>query len=384
MPKNRPTLTEIAIRAAKPPVRGTLTLWDGAQKSFGLRVNPGGAKSFVVLLDSGRRHTIGRHGDITLAQARLAAQRLRAEKTLGRVFPKFVSLAAACTEYLAQITVRPNTRIYYERTLNRLKDTRLSDITAYDINRILDALTRTSRNQALASFRTFFKWCVRRHYLEKNPCDLMVLSKSSARTRVLSDYELKAIWKTCDELECFGTIVKLLILTGQRRSEIGALKAAYCNLSEPMFDQIPRSTITFPSSLCKNGRAHNFPVGKLTTSILSPLLENSSDYIFPARGNPDRPFSGWSKSKAAIDKLCGVNDWSLHDLRRTHATNLAALRVPPHVIEKLLNHVSGQISGVAAIYNRFQYRDEMREAVEKWENHLASLLASEAPQIRAA
>lgn len=378
MPNDRPTLTEIAVRAAKPPEHGTLTLWDGAQKSFGLRVNAGGAKSFIVLLDSGRRHTIGRYGDITLAQARLAAQRLRAEKTLGRIFPKFIALSDARTEYLAQIAVRPNTRIYYERTLNHLKCTRLSDITAHHINRILDPMPRTSRDQALASFRTFFKWCMRRHYLDKSPCDLMTLSKPYARTRVLSDPELVSVWHSADRVGYpFGTMTKLLILTGQRRGEIGGLERSFINAKE--------RTITLPSCLTKNGREHTFPYGDLLADVLETIPRfSSTDFLFPARGHEERPYSGWSKGKHAIDSLVPIQPWVLHDLRRTYATNLAAIRVPPHVIEKLLNHVSGQISGVAAIYNRFWYQDEMREAIAKWENHLVSLLAGEVPKTRAA
>jgi integrase len=113
-------------------------------------------------------------------------------------------------------------------------------------------------------------------------------------------------------------------------------------------------------------------------------MTNDTGIIFPARGQPNKPFNGWSKSKAALDMSSAVSDWTLHDLRRTFATRLAELRTPPHIIERLLNHVTGQISGVAAIYNRASYMQEMREAVEKWEKYLASVLASEAPQIRAA
>jgi len=95
--------------------------------------------------------------------------------------------------------------------------------------------------------------------------------------------------------------------------------------------------------------------------------------LFPARGR-DTPFNGWSKAKAALDKLAGVADWTLHDLRRTFATNMAQLGTPPHVVEKLLNHRTGTISGVAAIYNRYQFMDEMRQAIEKYDHHLAKLL----------
>jgi integrase len=99
--------------------------------------------------------------------------------------------------------------------------------------------------------------------------------------------------------------------------------------------------------------------------------------LFPAEGYDDRPCAGWSRGFARLEQLSGVRGFVLHDLRRTFATELASLGVAIHVIEKLLNHTSGQISGVAAIYNRFSYAKEMREAIETWEAHLASLLPQE-------
>jgi integrase len=100
-------------------------------------------------------------------------------------------------------------------------------------------------------------------------------------------------------------------------------------------------------------------------------MNGGSGTLFPARGtNSSKPFSGWSKSKAALDKLSAVSDWTLHDLRRTFATRLAELGVAPHVIERLLNHVTGTVSGVAAVYNRASYLAEMRAAIEVWEAYL--------------
>src|SRR5207244_6596604 len=113
-----------------------------------------------------------------------------------------------------------------------------------------------------------------------------------------------------------------------------------------------------------------------TAAILEGMPVFDCPYLFPARGNKGAPFSGWSKSKASLDEACSIAPWTLHDLRRTFATNLAALNVPPHIIEKLLNHASGTISGVAAIYNRFQYMDEMRAAVARWEERLTALVSA--------
>jgi integrase len=110
------------------------------------------------------------------------------------------------------------------------------------------------------------------------------------------------------------------------------------------------------------------PYGDVTAALFETVPDFECGFLFPARGNVATPFSGWSKSKITIDKKCDVAEWTLHDLRRTFATNLAALDVPPHVVERLLNHASGTISGVAAIYNRFSYADEMRDAMKRRES----------------
>ena len=129
--------------------------------------------------------------------------------------------------------------------------------------------------------------------------------------------------------------------------------------------------------MTKNGREHTFPIGPSCLSLLNGLLPTKQGYLFPARtSSPSAThFNGWSKSKAALDKLSGVKGYVLHDLRRTFASNLAALGVAPHVVEKLLNHASGQISGVAAIYNRYSFMPEMRDAVAKWETKLKTIIA---------
>jgi integrase len=176
----------------------------------------------------------------------------------------------------------------------------------------------------------------------------------------------------------FGTILQLLVLTGQRRSEIGLLRWDW-------IDEKNR-TITFPASVTKNNRVHSFPYGDMVADILA-TIPRSGEYTFRAirehaKGTPVLTVNGWSNSKAAFDRLVQgkaakspVAPWTLHDLRRTFATNLAGLGVPPHITERLLNHVSGAISGVAAIYNRHAYADEMRQAIKLWEARLHEILA---------
>jgi integrase len=164
----------------------------------------------------------------------------------------------------------------------------------------------------------------------------------------------------------FGSIVQLLLLTGQRRIEIGSLRWSYV-------DETKR-TITLPATLTKNHREHTIPFGDRVAETLASI-PRMGDIVFPARGREGTSFSGWSKSKPRFDQICEIEHWTLHDLRRTFATLLAGLEVQPHIIERLLNHATGHISGIAAVYNRYAYMDEMRNAISRYDVHVAKLLS---------
>jgi integrase len=219
----------------------------------------------------------------------------------------------------------------------------------------------------------FFNWALKRRYVQNGPCAaLYSLSATPSRARVLTDKELLAVLKHAQRtVGAYGRIVELLILTGQRRGEIAALEWRWINEQEGI--------ITLPRSITKNKRKHVFPYGPMAAAVLKTIPRNS-DYLFPARkerrrGKPATVFAGWNRPKAELDSRCKIAPWTLHDLRRTFATNLAALGTPIHVTEKLLNHVSGTVSGVAAIYNRHAYLDEMRAAIEAWERRLSYILS---------
>jgi integrase len=227
------------------------------------------------------------------------------------------------------------------------------------------------------AIKIFLRWSVKHGLLERSPIDLMSApSRAMARERTLNDEEIATVYSAAQATSYpFGTIVQLLLLTGQRRGEIAALRWDWIDL--------PGRTITLPSSITKNGRQHTFPYGDVVEAILA-TIPVQGEFLFPAsrtnvRGKPTTIFNGWGKPKALLDVAIAeagvaIPPWTLHDLRRTFATQLAALQTPVHVTEKLLNHVSGTVAGVAAIYNRHTYMDEMREAVTLWEQRLSSLL----------
>jgi integrase len=374
-------LTDISVRQLSAPEKGQRTYFDDTFPNFGCRISQGGTRSFFVQHGASRQFiTIGRYPVISLAQARAEAKRILAERTLGKIRPLSTTFEDAKTVFLRECEQRNRKRTVedYRRLLKRLSfgRTQLGDITPDDIWKKIDRLRETpsEQNHAYVALRVIFRWAARKHYLTNNPMQGMTMpAKLPTRERVLSAEELASIYRIAlSHPYPFGPILSLLILTGQRRGEIGALKWDWINEKE--------RRINLPADICKNGRAHTFPYGKAVAKILNDI-PRQGDYLFSAsrehvHGKPTTIFNGWPKCKVEFDRKCGVADWTIHDVRRTVATNLAALSVPPHVTERILNHVSGTVSGVAAIYNRHAYLDEMREAFAAWEKHLTKLIAA--------
>jgi integrase len=315
------------------------------------------------------RYQIGRVGILTLAEARELARKFLAQRTLGkRENPtlKFEDALAIFLESQAE-RIRPSTMRDYKRLLDthfkpKLKGKSLADIQTHHLTAIIDKLlpTKAECNYAFAVIRRFFRWAVSRRDLTHSPLEGIGLpTKTETRERVLSLSEIAEIWRKSGDTH-FGRIIRLCIVTGQRRGEIAAIKEEWINKAN--------YTITFPASITKNRRAHTFPYPPLA----EPLLEGAG-LLFPARGK-DTPFNGWSKSKAALDKkLKNVAPFTIHDLRRSTATLLAA-HTSPHIVERILNHTQ---QGVGPIYNRHAYIDEMRSSLDRHAQFLQTLLASE-------
>jgi len=370
MPKN--CLTEIELRSLPIPAQGQKDYYDGTLPGFGVRVSQGGSKTFILNVGNSRRAT-GRYPVISLSEARGEAKRMLAEKTLGKLRPQPLAFQQALKIFLEEKchARRATTVFAYEYYLDRdFKFTgQLADISHGEIVRRLGRIKKpSSYNHALAAARGFFNWCQKRQYITDNPVMGISGRRQPSRERILTEAELKNIWLACEDRTndlpaSFRKIIQLLILTGQRRTEISSLKGEY----------FADSRCTLPRELCKNGREHVFPLG----SLASTLVGNAAPgLLFPARGRTT-PFNGWSKSKEILDKASRVPNWTLHDLRRTYATTLAKLGTPIHVVEKLLNHISGTTGGLVGIYQRHAYWDEQVLAVHKFDAHLANLLSAQ-------
>lgn len=369
----RMKLTDLQIRKTGSPKRGQKTHFDDALPGFGLRVSQGGAKSFVVVYGKERRlKTLGRYPALGLADARKAAKKLLGDiATLDPDTPHAprVSFDGACERFLADCAIRnkPSTVAEYRRLLRRHFDIdkALGDVNRADIMRRVEAIkgAPAERHHAFVAIRTMMNWCHKHGLIDASPVPRLSF-ETTTRARVLSDDELRTVWQRAEAIgHPYGTIVQLLILTGQRRGEIAALRRSWITGDE----------LCFPVGFTKNKREHRIPIGKVAKAIID-AIPDTGDLLFPARGHTDRPFNGWSKSKRTFDKPLTIAPYTIHDLRRTFSSTMARIGTPIHVTERLLNHISGSVSGVAAVYNRYSYIAEMREATISYENFLVELV----------
>jgi hypothetical protein len=368
------SLTDIGVRALKAPDTGQTTVWD-ANSPLGVRISQGGSKSYVVMLGSGKRHTIGRAGVLKLAEAREEAKRLLAEKTLGLIKkPSPITFGAALPQFLEEHyrgkrprTKKEATRLLEKHFLPAFRATLLSDVSDQDIGRRLAKLAQTPGEQlhAFRMLRTFLRWCTRppRRYIPHSPLEgYPAPAVEKKGTRVLTDEELVKVWRArTDEA---GDFVRLLILWGTRNTETAVIEPTW----------VEEGMLTIPGQFTKNHRAHSIPLQPMALDILERQAKGSR-YFFPGRTEGSR-ISGWSALKQSIDKAVGFSDWQLRDIRRTFRSNMAKLRVPREVAEILLNHITGAgKNDLDEIYDRYDYLEEKAAALKKWEDRIAELLA---------
>jgi len=364
-------------------------LWDSIVKGFGARRQTDGVFYYMRYRVNGRQHikSLGRHGSpLTPDTGRNAAKaklgivatgtdpfaeqpKLLAAETFGREVTRYLERKRAVMKPRAFLEVERHLS-NHAKPLHRL---RLGEIDRRTIAALLAEIEDTSgpvaRNRVRSSLSAFFAWAVREGFIDANPvAGTGKAEENGARERVLTETELQEVWRALPQ-DQFGDIVKLLILTGQRREEIGWLQWDEVDLD--------RRLIALPPERTKNKRLHELPLSTQARAILKQQSKRKGrDYVF---GLGNGGFSGWSDCKARLDdaildrrgrKAKAMPDWRLHDLRHTCATGMAELGVQPHIIEAVLNHVSGHKAGVAGIYNRAKYADEMRMALTKWADYI--------------
>jgi integrase len=383
----RKTLATLALPAGKPYA----IFWDSDLPGFGIRLNPTG-KVWVVqyrIAGQTRRETIGRVEAVSLEAARdsardtLARVQLGADPRAERAEAKAqraLTFQAIADRYLKGAAERLKSRSYDEVSRHLLKDwgcfanVPLKGIDRGLISIRLEEIAQSSgpiaANRARASLSTLYSFALGLGLCEQNPViGTIKPGREIKRDHVVPDVDISAIWQACGVIE-YGRIVKLLLLTGQRRDEVGNMLWSAIDLEKAVW--------TLPSSRTKNRRSHEVPLSAQCLAILSgtPRILGR-DHVF---GTGQYGFSGWSKGKIALDARIGklsasIQRWRLHDLRRTAATGMATLGVPPHIVEAALNHISGARAGVAGVYNRAAYRDEKRDALTLWANHVEGIVS---------
>lgn len=387
------TLTDLKIKKLKPPAKGQSEIWDNKLPGFGVRITSKGTTSFVLLYrfeGKSRRLTLGRYPILSLSAARAKAHEALVKVNAGgdpasakrhtNKLSDTLLFHELVDEFIEKYAKRQNkTWREAERILRRdflppWRNKRIDQITRADVNKILDAIidrgAPSGANHCFAMIRRVFNWAIERGLIEQSPCAGMKRpTKDISRDRVLTDEELQAVWKTADQEKYpFGVITQLLILTGQRIGEVTTIRWQDIDLGEKLWN--------LEATRNKSGRAHIVPLTNSAVTLINKIPYLHNELLFPAqKTNADRPVSGISKFKARLDEVSQVFDWRMHDLRRTVATGMARKQIPPHVVERILNHKSGTFGGVAGVYNRFGYLPEMRKALETWETHIIRLIS---------
>ena len=352
-------------------------LWDVAVMGFGARRQTNLVHYYVRYRHNGQQvvRSIGRHGALTPDTARAKAKQLLGT-VAGGTDPFAQSLSgegflATIDRYLERKrgSLKPNSFIETERYLRDhaapLHRLRLDQIDRRKVAALLGDIETSagpsSRNRLRSALSAFFSWCLTEGLLDANPvAGTAKADEGGSRERVLTPDELKKLWRSLGE-DPFSNVVRLLLLTAQRRNEIGKLAWSEVDLA--------RRLIMLPAERVKNGRDHTVPLSAQALAILEQLpRRNSSDYVFGKRG-----FAKWDHAKKQLDQRAGIAPFRLHDIRRSAATGMAELGTLPHIVEAVLNHVSGHKAGVAGTYNRAKYTDEMRSALQRWADHLDTI-----------
>jgi integrase len=377
---------DVVAALVRPACKADYTEWDDDLPGFGVRMRGGSKKWDCQYRVNGkqRRESLGDVRKVSLEDARKIARQRFAQVELGtdpaaeraQARAQALTLGVVISPYLEakQYQLRPNTlkaavryfashwKPLHNRPLDAIKR---ADVAAR-LQELVKAHGRTSAARARDNLSALYGWAMKEGLCEANP--VMATNDPTegmtARDRVLADSEIRAVWNACQD-DDFGAIIKLLLLTGCRREEIGALKRSEIDLDT--------GVMTIPGTRTKNHRTLELTLPEIAIDILRAQPRRREDYIFGMRGGA---FSAWSystvKLNARIVEAGGklLAPWRLHDLRRTMRTNLSMLGVRPDIAELAINHVKG---GVEAIYDRHRYQREIKAALALWADYLLAL-----------
>jgi integrase len=404
MPTRR--LTDQFVERVKPPAKGRISYFDASFPGLEMRHSEFGHKGFYLLYRMPgdprlRRVKLGIYPHVKPARARvLATEALNkihagidpgAERQRDRgAAPEIDSIDSLIRDYLAQHVSKNCSAGTYTNAKRMLevdvlpawRKRTIASITKRDCVALIDRIAERAPvhgNRVLTRVKHMFEWAVSKDRLALSPVDAVEKpTKEKSRDRWLNEQEITWLWQACDQLgHPFGTFIKVLLLTGQRRSETSEMAWAEVDLDAALW--------TIPASKAKSDRAHEVQLAPQVIEILRSLPK-SGPFVFA--GKTGRGITGYAHAKklldAAMRRVSGganIPEFILHDLRRTAASHMAKLGVAPHVVDRILNHSSGTISGVAAVYNRFEYENERRSALAAWSNYVTGLIVPAANNV---
>jgi len=395
-------LTQRTIDAlALPPGKADAIHFDDALPGFGIRIREGGSRMFVVCYKFGarqRRVTLGSTAILKVDAARdkardlLAAVRLGGDPAGAKAEAQARggdAFAAVVRRYLIHQKARLRPRSYAAAehyllggfaALHPLPVAGIGRRTiAERLSELAAASGPSAADRARATLAAFFAWSLREGLVEANPVIATNRPhKPKARERVLGDAELAEVWRAAGD-DAYGTVIKLLILTGQRRNEISALPWSEIDWTARL--------IRLPGERTKNHRPHDVPLSAPALALLQ-AMPRVGNFVF---GTSAIGFCRWADAKRALDRRIAaarqaagaepMRPWVQHDLRRSVATGMAGIGVQPHIVEAVTNHVSGHKRGIAGVYNRAAYEREKRQAFDLWADHVMAAVEGRATNV---
>ena len=381
--------TNLAVRKARPKDK-RYDLYDAALRGFGVRVATSGTKSwFVMRRVNGRmvRYSLGRYPEYSLTEARAAAAAALKRMTEGE--HPHADKAAMFDEVLEEWLVRDQAK---NRSVGNVRNAvakhvlpafggrSIDSIRKADVLRLIDKIVDSGApvqaNRVLAYLRRLFNWSIARDLLRNNPAaGVKAPAKEVSRERVLSLDELQALMGAATRIGYpWGSMVKLLVMTSQRLEEVA---------SAPWLEfDLERAEWSIPGSRTKNGRPQLVHLSGAALSVIQELPRfEEQPWLFSTTGIG--PVRGFSKAKVKFDKESGVTGWTFHDIRSSFATHATErLGISPVVVDKVQNHVTGALRGVAAVYQRGEYLEQRKAAMSAWAEFLAGLQAENVTPLR--
>jgi integrase len=376
----RKPLTQLTVEKLRPDPAKPIERPDHLYPALRLVVQPSGSRAFAV-----RTRVHGKTCKLTLTDvgldlkaAREATRKILEEIAAGhdpratKRQAKATTLGGVAQLYLADVAghTRAKTQGERKRHLNRdwapLHHRPLAELRKAELaSRLLELkedLGGISANRSRGTLHAMFSWAVDQGLVEFNAVAATrpPLRREPTRARVLTPDERRALWAATEDAGAYNAIVRLLWLTGQRRQEVAGMTWSELDLDKGMWSLPPERT--------KNGLAHLVPLSRQAIEIIKAQPQQG-DHVF---GAPT--FGGWSRAKLKVDRRCGVTNWTLHDIRRSAVTGMNdELGIAPHIVESIINHVSGPSRrGVAGTYNRAKYLKERARALQAWADHLTS------------